>query len=104
MRSEHESDAAFDEWVGGANQLRIHAVQAAFREGWKRSLAERDAEIARLRTALAGTESALFEIRDYCAELQDGDTLERLAYRVAGMANGAINDYYAALAGGEDER
>jgi hypothetical protein len=67
-------------------------------------LAERDAKIARLEGALAGTESALFEIRDYCAELQDGDTLERLAYRVVGMANGAINDYYAALAVWEAER
>jgi hypothetical protein len=67
-------------------------------------IAALEAENRRLRGALAGTESALFEIRDYCAELHDGDTLERLAYRVVGMANGAINDYYAALAGGEDER
>jgi hypothetical protein len=34
MRSKHPSDEAFEAWVGGAEQLRTHVVQAAFREGW----------------------------------------------------------------------
>jgi hypothetical protein len=34
MRTKHDSDAAFEMWVDGADQLRTHSVQAAFREGW----------------------------------------------------------------------
>jgi hypothetical protein len=34
MRTEHDSDAAFEAWVDGADQLRTHSVQAAFRQGW----------------------------------------------------------------------
>jgi hypothetical protein len=35
MRTKHQSDAAFESWVGGADQLRTHSVQAAFRAGWE---------------------------------------------------------------------
>lgn len=34
MRTKHPSDDAFEAWVDGADQLRTHSVQAAFRQGW----------------------------------------------------------------------
>lgn len=59
------------------------------------------AENAALRARVEALAASLFEIRDYCAELHDGDDVERLAYRVTGMANGALNEYFAALAAAE---
>lgn len=56
------------------------------------------AQLAASEQRAAALVEALFEIRDYCAELHEGDDVERLTYRVVGMANGAINEYYAALA------
>jgi hypothetical protein len=34
MQTRHASDAAFDTWVDGVDQLRTHSTQAAFRAGW----------------------------------------------------------------------
>lgn len=66
MRSKHPSDEAFEAWVDGADQLRTHSVQAAFREGWAKGeeraalACPHAATVERLRSAL----EAINTIRD----------------------------------------
>lgn len=60
-----------------------------------RHLRREDAEVIVAVQAMLDT---LFEIRDDCAEIHEGDDLERLAYRIAERANGAINRVIGAAA------
>ena len=58
-------------------------------------LKREDAEVIVAAQAML---DVLFEIRDDCAEIHEGDDLQKLAYRVAATANGAINRVIAATA------
>jgi hypothetical protein len=62
-------------------------------------LKREDAEVIVAAQALL---DVLFEIRDDCAEIHEGDDLLKLAYRVVEMANGAINSVLAACAKREE--
>lgn len=67
-------------------------------EGDRQIACHLNREDAEVIIAAQATLDALFEIRDDCADLHEGDDLQRLAYRVAATANGAINRVLAACA------
>jgi hypothetical protein len=81
VRSKHPSDEAFESWVDGADQLRTHSIQAAFREAWAKG-EERAAlacphtgTVERLRSALV----EIMRIIDHEQPLGNGHSLREVA-------------------------
>jgi hypothetical protein len=80
MRTKHDSDAAFDEWVDGAEQLRTHSVQAAFRQGWNKG-GEKASLSCPHTTTIERLKEALRLVYGYAAAIQRMSVFAPIGFR-----------------------
>jgi hypothetical protein len=71
VRTKHDSDAEFEVWVDGADSLRTHVVQAAFRAGWIAQAISAAPTLAAERSARAAADDRIGALEAALRDIMD---------------------------------